>query len=123
MKDLTSLNEVQLVPVTSAASATVTGTGQDISQLQADGTAIVLLDSTAGGAGATLNVKLQSCATLGGTYVDLGVAFTQVGNAVSFQEIGVQLRASQKFIRALCTIAGTATFTFAVYLIAQPKYA
>lgn len=125
MKDLTVLSVTALIAAQAAASATVTGTGVNISQLEQDGTVLAVLDSTAGGSGATLAVKLQSSATQGGTYADItGAAFTQVGNAASVQEIGVKLRSvPNPWVRALCTIGGTATFSFVVHLIAPPKYA
>jgi len=124
MKDLTALTPVNLIPATSASSATVTGTGKDISQYEQDGTAQVLLGSTAGGAGATLDVKLQTSADNSTNWTDItGAVFTQVGNAASVQEIGLKLRSCQKYVRAVGTIAGTATFTWYVILNGQPKYA
>lgn len=129
MKDyLNTLKTLKLIPATAAASATVTGAAIDLSQLEA-GTLKLILDSTAGGSGATLIAQLQdsddgstnwASAPRNQLTGNTGL-FATVGNAASFQEIGVQTRTLKRYVRIVGTIAGTATFTFHVTGIGQLK--
>lgn len=131
MKDyLNNLKSAALVPATSAAASTVTGAAYDISQFEA-GTLKLILDSTAGGtAGDTMIVQIQDSLTGSGDWATAPAdqlagntgLFATVGNAASYQEIGVQTRTLRRYIRALCTIAGTTpAYTFTVTLVGQLK--
>lgn len=129
MKDyLNTLKTLKLIPATAAASSTVTGTAVDISQLE-DGTLKLILDSTAGGSGATMICQLQDSADGSSGWASAPAnqlagnngLFATVGNAASFQEIGAQIRTLRRYIRIVATIAGSATFTFNVHAIGQLK--
>jgi hypothetical protein len=97
------------------ATSTVTGTGVDVTQWE--GLARAILNSGAASVGTlpTLNVKLQHCATVSGTYADItGAVFTEVTDAAALLEaITVNVSDLHGFVRALGTIGGTATPTFA----------
>lgn len=106
---------IPLVPA-SVRTATVTGTAVDVTQYI--GEIAILLDSGAGGAGATLDVAIQDCDTVGGSYTALSpaFAFTQVGNAAAAQVkvLNLDALAVRAFIKAVGTIAGTASFAMSV---------
>lgn len=108
-------------------TATETGTGVDISAW--DGIAIAVLDSAAGGGTTpTLNVKLQDCATVDGTYADItGATFTEVDDTAggSTQVISFDASAAKAYVRAVGTIAGggSETFDFGVVFFGIPKAA
>lgn len=108
------LNLIALHP-TAARTATVNGTGVDVTQFV--GEIAVVLDSAAGtGTSPTMDVKLQDSDAVGGTYADIpGATFTQVVDAVAAQKIAVKVGGVNKFIRAVATIGGTTpSFTFSV---------
>jgi len=104
---------------------TETGTGVDVSGW--DGVAIAILDSSAMSADDTLDVKLQTCATVDGTYADItGATFTQVDDTAggSTQVIAFDVSAAEAFVLAVGTIAGTTTSgDFCVTFFGIPKVA
>jgi ferredoxin len=111
---------VALIPV-DTISTTTTGSAVDL--VTYDGEAAVILNCGAGGAGATCDVKLTHSDTSGGTYTDVtGATFTQVGNEASHQKISINTNEMKQFVKAVCTVAGTASFEIAVSLVAVKKY-
>lgn len=62
----------------------------------------------------TLNVKVQTCATVDGSYVDVtGYAFPQITDAADFcGELPIVPAACSRFIKIVATIGGTDTPTF-----------
>jgi len=92
-----------------ALTETTTGTGIDIAAY--DGTGMFILHSAAGtGTTPTMNVKLQHCDTVDGTYADItGATFTEVDDTEggAIEAIYVDLSAAKRYIRAVATIAGT----------------
>lgn len=107
--------------ISGVRTTTFTGTAIDISQYQ--GVLKAILDSGAGGAAATLDGKIQTGdAADGSDAADVsGAVFTQVGNAAAKSAIGVDTRACKKYIRFVGTIAGTASFNFAVVAVGQKQ--
>lgn len=106
-----------------ARTATANGTGVDM--LDYEGSALVILDSAAGGGTSpTLDVKLQESDTSGGTYTDIaGAAFAQVTGTASQQKLVIDASKAKRFVRAVATIGGTSpTFTCAVAFVALKKY-
>lgn len=103
--------------------ASANSTGVDISDLTGNAT-LVLNSSATEGAGMTLDVKIQHSDTLGGTYTDTGVSFTQVTNAAaSFQTQLVSVDQFKKFIRVVSTLAGSTPFaTRSVTLVGNSAY-
>ena len=103
----------KLIPIAlmraAALTASANSTGQDVSDYT--GNAKVVLDAAQPAAGQTLDVKLQHSDTLGGVYTDTGVAFDQVTNAggASYQVKEISVDGFKKFVRAVSTIAGSAT--------------
>lgn len=100
-----------------APTATTTSAASEISDFT--GIAHVILDAAQPAAGQTLDVKLQHCATSGGTYVDSGIAFAQVTNAggASLQDLTISVDGLMKYVKAVATIAGgTTALPMAVHL-------
>lgn len=117
------VNELVKIDLLDLASrdASANGTGQLTKNFATDRISL-LLDSTAGGVGGTLDVKIQTSDALAADYTDVaGAAFAQVGNAVSTQEIGLEPLALKKYVRAVATIAGGGTFVAQVKLIARKE--
>jgi hypothetical protein len=89
-------------------TATETGTGVDMSA--GEGVAVAILNCSDGtGTSPTLDVKLQSCATVGGTYADIsGATFTQViDSGGGVQVLPFVVGDAEAFVRAVGTITGT----------------
>lgn len=90
------------------ATSTQTGTGVDT--MGYNSAAVTLEVGAVSGTTPTLDVKLQECATSGGTYTDIsGATFTQVTAANNSQVMRVEgLGTNRKrYIKAVATIAGT----------------
>lgn len=100
-----------LAPASRTASAN--GTGVDLKNYV--GRAKVILHSAAAAAGTspTLDVKIQDSAD-NSSFADLdpAVAFSQVTNAASLQEVSLDLDKVRRYVRAVATIGGTDTPTF-----------
>lgn len=112
--------------VPAAMTETTTGTGVDVSAYE--GMAVAVLHSAAGtGTTPTMNVKLRSCATVDGTYVDIaGATFVEVDDTEggSIQVISFNVSAAMGFVLALATIAGTTpSFTASAALLGIAKAA
>lgn len=103
-------------------SATTTGSGVDIQRF-AGLSKIVLSASNTEGAGQTADVKLQHSDD-NTTFVDAGVAFTQVTNTTGgVQEIMVNVDKLKRYVRVVDTLAGTTPFvTRSVTLIGKRAY-
>lgn len=103
------------------AAMTTTTTGTAIDMTAYRGGALVTLHSAAGtGTTPTMDVKLQSSATSGGTYADIpSAAFTQVVGAASIQTLMLNVDSNKPWIKAVATIGGTTpSFTAAVSIAA-----
>lgn len=121
LRKATPLKLIESGPYTS----TETGTGVDLQAYE--GAALAVLNSSAGDdADATLNAKLQDCATVGGTYVDItGATFVEVDDTAggSIQAIAIDAGTVKQFVRAVGTLAGaTPAFNFGISLLGQKKY-
>lgn len=126
MNALAQASVLRLI-VAGTYTTTETGTGVDVSAL--DGVAAAILDSSLGtDTDPTLNVKLQDCATVGGSYEDIpGATFVEVDDTAggSTQIISFDVAAAKAFVLAVGTIGGTGTpsFDFSVTLIGMAKAA
>lgn len=122
--DITQANVIELA-ANAVRTSTLTATGIDVTALS--GCCQVVLQSSAATAGTdpTLDVKLQDCATVGGTYADItGATFAEVTDAADITEmIAIEVDDCNSFIRAVGTIGGTdtPTFGFGVSLIGVNK--
>lgn len=111
------LTPIALAPA-AAPTATANSTGVDVSDFT--GSAKLILDAALPAVGQTLDVKLQHADTVGGTYTDTGHSFTQVtnGGGASYQVQDISVDGFKKFVRAVRTIAGSATaLPHTVYLV------
>lgn len=102
-------------------------TGVDISGM--DGQVVAVLSATnLAGTNPTLDVVLQTSATVGGTYAAISpaVAFTQVTDAAdSTQKLVFDIgNVATDFIRCLGTVGGTSTptFEYSCVLLGFDKY-
>ena len=113
---MSKLTILALAAATSISSTT-TSTGVDVSDFTGNGK--LMLDAAAlTGTTPTLDVKIQHSDTLGGTYTDTGVAFTQVAGVASNQQQDVSLDQFKKFVRVVSTLGGTTPVSVrGVYLI------
>ena len=93
MNQLNVAEQLQLLAITPAALATVTGVtvGVDVSSFVGRG--VIVLSSAAGtGTTPTLDAKLQEADTLGGTYTDVvGGGFTQLTTTAGLQRANIDL--------------------------------
>lgn len=117
---LTKPEVLELLPPLSRTATAATPTGVDCQKFE--GVAIVLLTTTAGGSGATLDAKVQESDD-NSTYTDVtGAVFTQVGNAASLQLLRIDMSKAKRYLRVPTTVGGTAAFVSAVELIGINKY-
>lgn len=120
-----ALDKLQLTAFHPTAARTATGNGTGIDVQTMDGDLYLILDSAAGsGTTPTLDIKLQSSDTSGGTYTDItGATFTQVTATASQQSITISKDEVRRWIRVVYTISGTTpSFTFSVNAVGVKKY-
>ena len=102
-------------------TATATQTGSDVDTKGYNSAAVVLEVGTVSGTTPTLDVKVQECATSGGTYTDIsGATFTQVTATDNSQILRIEgLGTSrQRYLKVVGTIAGTSpSFAFGVEIL------
>jgi hypothetical protein len=120
-----ALDKLQLTAFHPTAARTATGNGTGIDVQTMDGDLFLILDSAAGtGTTPTLDIKLQSSDTSGGTYADItGATFTQVTGTASQQAITISKDEARRWIRVVYTVGGsTPSFTFSVNAVGVKKY-
>ena len=120
-----ALDKLQLTAFHPTAARTATGNGTGIDVQTMDGDLFLILDSAAGtGSSPTLDIKVQSSDTSGGTYTDItGATFTQVTGTASQQAITISKDEAKRYIRVVYTIGGTSpSFTFSVNAVGVKKY-
>lgn len=129
---LEKLSHLAFAPTASRTSA-LDGTAVDMKDYEGD--VVVILDVANGGT-STLNVKLQSSDTEGGSYTDVTTVFTrggteQASGAVAFAEVSTTASkqnlvfpkgAAKRWIKAVSTVA-TSTHVYSINAIAAAKYA
>ena len=124
MSQVLQQNIVELAPLVSDRTSTLTGSAVDLAGY--DGPAHIILQCEAAGAGTnpTMNVKIQHATASGGTYNDVsGLAFAEVTETDSTQMISCQVSDLRQFIRVVGTLGGTSSpsFTFGVSMVALKK--
>jgi hypothetical protein len=109
-----------------ALSRSATANGTAIDMVDYEGVAVVYLDSAAAGAG-TLDLALQDSPD-NSTFTAIplgnivGGAFTQVTTGgASLQTRFIDMNNTQRYVRAVCTIA-TGPVVFSVEIVGQKKY-
>jgi hypothetical protein len=120
-----ALDKLQLTAFHPTAARTATGNGTGIDVQTMDGDMFLVLDSAAGsGTTPTLDIKVQSSDTSGGTYADIaGATFTQVTTTASQQAITISKDEAKRYIRVVYTVGGTSpSFTFSVNAVGVKKY-
>ena len=129
---LSKLSHLAFAP-TAARTADLDGTAVDMQEYEGD--VIVILDVENGGT-STLDVKLQSSDTEGGSYSDVTTVFSrggveQASGAVSFAQVSTSASkqylvfpkgAAKRWIKAVSTTS-TSTHTYSINAVAAKKYA
>jgi len=94
--------------VPQVATATVTGTAVDMTDADGPCFGLLVAGAVSGGTtAATLAVKYTECATAGGTFADIAGAVHATVSASNKSEL-IRFMRSQRFIKAVGTMAGTA---------------
>jgi hypothetical protein len=129
---LEKLAHFALAPTAERTDA-LDGTAVDLNDYEGD--IIVILDVEASGT-STLDVKLQSSDTQGGSYTDVttvfslngteqtsaAVAFTQVSTSASKQYLVFPKGAAKRWVKAVSTV-DTSTHTYSINAVGAKKYA
>ena len=129
---LEKLSHFALAP-TAARTADLDGTAVDMNDYEGD--LVIILDVEAGGT-STLDVKIQSSDTSGGSYSDVttvfnldgteqasaAVAFTQVSTSADKQYLVFPKGAAKRWIKAVSTTS-TSTHTYSINGVGVKKYA
>ena len=85
----------------------------------------MILDcSASGGSSPTLDIKVQDCATSGGSYADVsGAAFTQVTTSASLQTLALNKDECKRYIKIVQTLGGSSqTYRYSINLVGLKKY-
>ena len=128
---LEKLSHFALAPTASRSTA-LNGTAVDLNDYEGD--IVVILDVEASGT-STLDVKLQSSDTSGGSYTDVtsvfdldgteqasaAVAFAQVTTSASKQYLVFPKGAAKRWVKAVSTTGGA--HTYSVNAVGAKKYA
>ena len=121
MIDIKGTSTFTQAAVPAARTATVTGTGFDVSAYNGN---ITFAQSvgTVSGTTPTLDGKIQDSAD-DSTYADVtGATFTQVTSSTSLQTLNVDTRSVRKYLRYVGTITGTTpSFGMSVTAIGQKQ--
>jgi hypothetical protein len=129
---LEKLSHIAFAP-TASRTAALDGTAVDMKDYEGD--VVVILDVAAGGT-STVDVKLQSSDTSGGSYEDItsvfslggvvqasgAVAFAQVSTSASKQFLVFPKGAAKRWIKAVSTV-DSSTHVYSVNAVAVKKYA
>ena len=128
---LEKLSHLAFAP-TASRGAALDGTPIDMKNYEGD--VCVVLDVENGGT-STLDVKLQSADTSGGSYTDIttvfsrggveqasgAVAFAQVSTTASKQYLVFPKGAAKRYVKAVSTVDGS-THTYSINAVAVAKY-
>jgi hypothetical protein len=120
-----ALDKLQLTSFHPTAARPVTGNGAAVDVQTLDGDIFLILDSAAGtGTAPTLDIKVQSSDTSGGTFTDItGAVFTQVTGTAAQQAITISKDEARRWIRIVYTVGGSnPSFTFSVNGVGVKKY-
>ena len=129
---LEKLSHFALAP-TAARTADLDGTAVDMNDYEGD--LVIILDVEAGGT-STLDVKIQSSDTSGGSYSDVttvfnldgteqasaAVAFAQVSTSADKQYLVFPKGAAKRWIKAV-SVTDTSTHTYSINGVGVKKYA
>lgn len=132
----TGLEKLSHLGLAATANRTAALDGTAVDMKDYEGDVVVILDVAAGGT-STLNVKLQSSDTEGGSYTDITTVFSrggvvQASGAVAFAEASTTASkqflvfpkgAAKRWIKAVSTVTQTSDHTYSVNAVAVKKYA
>jgi hypothetical protein len=129
---LEKLEHLALAP-TAVRTSNLDGTAVDLNDYEGD---VVLILDVANGGTSTLDVKIQSSDTSGGSYGDVttvfyrggsevassAVAFSQVSTTASKQYIVFPKGAAKRYVKAVSTTSSS-SHTYSINAVAVKKYA
>jgi hypothetical protein len=116
-------DQLQVLNLYAVATVTADGLSSAIDLQQLDGEIAVLLDSGAGGVGATLACKLVESDTSGGSYTDVASGgFSLIGNAASVQKLSLNKDEMKQFVKLSLDVSGTASFPVSAKIVGINKY-
>ena len=129
---LEKLQHFALAP-TAVRTSNLDGTAVDLAEYEGD---VVLILDVANGGTSTLDVKIQSSDTSGGSYGDVttaffragaevasaAVAFSQVSTTASKQVVVFPKGAAKRWIKAVSTTSSS-SHTYSINAVAVKKYA
>jgi len=130
----TGLEKLQHLAFAATAQRTANLDGTAVDMNDYEGDLVVILDVENGGT-STLDVKIQSSDTQGGSYSDVttvfslngteqasaAVAFTQVSTSASKQYLVFPKGAAKRWIKAVSTTS-TSTHTYSINAVGLKKY-
>ena len=131
----TGLEKLQHLAFAATAQRTADLDGTAVDMNDYEGDLVVILDVENGGT-STLDVKIQSSDTEGGTYSDVttvfnldgteqasaAVAFAQVSTSASKQYIAFPKSSAKRWVKAVSTV-DTSTHTYSINAVGAEKYA
>lgn len=131
----TGLEKLQHFALAPTAVRTTNLSGTAVDLVDYEGDIVVILDVANGGT-STLDVKIQSADTSGGSYSDVttafyrdgsevasaAVAFAQVSTSASKQYLVFPKGAAKRFIKAVSTTSSS-SHTYSINAISAKKYA
>lgn len=114
------------IALVSGRTVATTPAALDLQQYEGLGVLTLNAELATAGSSPTLNVKLQHCATEGGSYADLDptIAFTEVTDAAGagVQRKVLDFNRIKRYVKVVDAIAGSsAAFTYSVQLSGRKK--
>ena len=104
-------------------ASTANGSAIDLQGYEGD--AAFIFSAEAGGSGITYAMKIQECATSGGTYTDVsgGGFTTTAANTAAFEQIALNISDLKRYVRSSATVSGgTGAGAVNVTAYASKKY-
>lgn len=113
--------EIKTLHAPAVVTATAESAAVDLNDYE--GHVYVIMHSTASGDGVTNAMKLQQCATSGGTFTDIvGGGFTTVPDTASSQAVRINTDEVQRYLKLDFVVTGTGEGVVAASVIGKKKY-
>jgi hypothetical protein len=114
-KDLKTETTSTAILKSQSVTSTTTSAAFDTQPYAGNLLLVANIAAATAGTSPTLDVKVQDCATSGGTYVDVsGYTLTQVTTTDSLQTLSIDKRLVRQFVKVVATLGGSASPAFPV---------